>query len=1010
MRSTDPEQQRPSIDSELGALREFGQGGQTDAVATAPKVMQLWKRSLRFVFTSLVHILNLVLRIWSLQIYFQFQMYKSFGCLVVLELVAAIISLRVTFQDADVRWCLGTGSWPLRILLGLLAAVFLGLCQVIHVKRAWARQLRAADVLHGLPGLTKTSGAPALGGERALPVTLLTGVPGSVVGAYAYLELARWGLQDQELDLDTVILGAATVMAIFTVSVCIVEIDNSVSKYVSRRYHFDLSVQGKRVGRFQCLYPLIHGSFRTVEIVLRVVMIVLFLIFSNYIYPNGIGLAAGLGVVFLDYVVGVLILRRHSPAEEQLPLHLLVGIVLLIADVVKFVDRPGFCHPARKISRSMDWWRLTLLALMLAGAGIEQQLLGGNVQKFLKSVRWGQGVVYFSGALVLYCLLRCTKGINEAGEDLHTAVLKSRLDKAEKLLKAAKGGQVLDVNGQSKDNVMATPAMLAAEIGNIDALELLFRTGARVDSEDAKKQTVFHYAVAAGQLRAVEFLAGQEKARGVIRDDTLAQLMGLMERSPEVKKLSQTDRERMAELLNPRRLDNVERRPTLSLPVASPASSTGSNLKAVKTQLAMGKQLADLFPDAAEENVPFSELLSVSALLFSQAAGPLGRRFLPEAPSIGLLQRLRKVRTLGQGASGTVIEVEIDVDSPSTPTSNSASSLISPTSSNPSPTYLPRKRSFASYTTKRFAMKLQEKAQQDVDWQAPTEALALRRAVHPFIVKLEQAFQTPHFFILLLELCPNGDLNKLLCTTQDTSGRRTGLEVERAARYGGQVLLALVYLHQTHDIIYRDVKPENVLLSAKDEAKLADFGTALYVGRSKSGAVADHKAVGTRGFQAPEWLESGGDSDEEGAEESSSDDDEEKQENEANERPRVPVRQAPMNYPKTDAYSYGMMLQLMLLGEFGGDIMEEEDDGSVWLLPRPHGEEENRACLNESVARGRLSEEARDLLFMLTPRDPLSRKQLVDVEVRQHSFFLKALGCQDLKEFLLPQDYLAFSP
>lgn len=40
-----------------------------------------------------------------------------------------------------------------------------------------------------------------------------------------------------------------------------------------------------------------------------------------------------------------------------------------------------------------------------------------------------------------------------------------------------------------------------------------------------------------------------------------------------------------------------------------------------------------------------------------------------------------------------------------------------------------------------------------MDWQACSEVVALRRCGHPFIVRLEQAFQTPHYYALLLELC-----------------------------------------------------------------------------------------------------------------------------------------------------------------------------------------------------------------------------------------------------------------
>ena len=60
-------------------------------------------------------------------------------------------------------------------------------------------------------------------------------------------------------------------------------------------------------------------------------------------------------------------------------------------------------------------------------------------------------------------------------------------------------------------------------------------------------------------------------------------------------------------------------------------------------------------------------------------------------------------------------------------------------------------------------------------------------------------------------------MNQLLCAA-DASGRCRGLPTATAARFAAQVLLALVHLHEAYGIIYRDVKPKNVLLSAQEEA------------------------------------------------------------------------------------------------------------------------------------------------------------------------------------------------
>ena len=78
-------------------------------------------------------------------------------------------------------------------------------------------------------------------------------------------------------------------------------------------------------------------------------------------------------------------------------------------------------------------------------------------------------------------------------------------------------------------------------------------------------------------------------------------------------------------------------------------------LRNVRTHLAMSRHLLRLFPNALEEDVPqLHELHSVSALVFGHGAGAFARAFLHVAPVASWLQSLRRVRELGQGASGTV--------------------------------------------------------------------------------------------------------------------------------------------------------------------------------------------------------------------------------------------------------------------------------------------------------------------------------------------------------------------
>ena len=72
----------------------------------------------------------------------------------------------------------------------------------------------------------------------------------------------------------------------------------------------------------------------------------------------------------------------------------------------------------------------------------------------------------------------------------------------------------------------------------------------------------------------------------------------------------------------------------------------------------------------------------------------------------------------------------------------------------------------------------------------------------------------------------------------------------RAKFYAAQIILALEHLH-SHSVIYRDLKPENVLLDQHGNALLTDFGL------SKEGIndnISAHSFCGTPEYLAPEIL------------------------------------------------------------------------------------------------------------------------------------------------------------
>ncbi|KAF3793342.1 kinase PINOID 2 protein [Nymphaea thermarum] len=92
---------------------------------------------------------------------------------------------------------------------------------------------------------------------------------------------------------------------------------------------------------------------------------------------------------------------------------------------------------------------------------------------------------------------------------------------------------------------------------------------------------------------------------------------------------------------------------------------------------------------------------------------------------------------------------------------------------------------------------------------------------HPFLPTLYAQFEASHYSCLVMEYCPGGDLHTV---RQRQPNRR--FSVSSAKFYAAEVLLALEYLHMM-GVVYRDLKPENVLVREDGHIMLSDFDLSL---------------------------------------------------------------------------------------------------------------------------------------------------------------------------------------
>jgi len=150
-------------------------------------------------------------------------------------------------------------------------------------------------------------------------------------------------------------------------------------------------------------------------------------------------------------------------------------------------------------------------------------------------------------------------------------------------------------------------------------------------------------------------------------------------------------------------------------------------------------------------------------------------------------------------------------------------------------------------TKKVYAMKVLKKgviaARGEIE-HTRTEKSVLSKLDHPFLAKLHWSFQTDENLYFVMDFINGGELFHHLSIEKRFSD-------ERAKFYASEIVSGMDYLH-SHGVIYRDLKPENLLLSHKGHIIMTDFGL------SKEGLTAEDARTatfcGTPEYLAPEII------------------------------------------------------------------------------------------------------------------------------------------------------------
>ena len=141
--------------------------------------------------------------------------------------------------------------------------------------------------------------------------------------------------------------------------------------------------------------------------------------------------------------------------------------------------------------------------------------------------------------------------------------------------------------------------------------------------------------------------------------------------------------------------------------------------------------------------------------------------------------------------------------------------------------YLAQKRATGDYYAIK-AMRKKDLLRKNLVENVRNERNILATSDNPFVVRFFYSFQSKDNVYLVMEFSPGGDLFSLLRNLE-------ALDEDVARKYAAETVLALEYCH-ANGVVHRDIKPDNLLISAEGHVKLTDFGLST---RGATGAVYD---------------------------------------------------------------------------------------------------------------------------------------------------------------------------
>lgn len=363
----------------------------------------------------------------------------------------------------------------------------------------------------------------------------------------------------------------------------------------------------------------------------------------------------------------------------------------------------------------------------------------------------------------------------------------------------------IDFEKGSKDKI--TPLMIAALKGHKEILRYLLKKVKNVNCKDVNGNTVLHYAVVKEDLECIRILLADQR---VLRD------------------VRNNDGKKSIDLAHPRvfmKINEVFRDNKIFKEI-------GKSDKSDKK----GKNKMNKFLKKEKEKSNGIKVFSCKKLILDTNT----KKKNSKRTNIRSEDKLKKVNIFSTKLNSELENLEkIDISSFIIHSQIGEGSF--------GEVYLIEKKK----TNNLYALKVLKKTkvfEDNLKRYVMTERNVLSGINHPFIVKLRYAFQTNKFLFLVMDYHPGGDLGEYL-------EKEGGFSEKRARIYISEIILAIEELHRKN-IIFRDLKPENVVLDNQGHALLIDFGL------SKQNIRGYYKGTksfcGSVAYLAPEMIEKKG--------------------------------------------------------------------------------------------------------------------------------------------------------